>query len=258
MCPAVIVGGFGDPKSACNTSVGSLSILPISSEPNKSAVFSLPSVLSSSLLICYLEPQLFVESCAKNLEIKRGFAYLLQISAIGLLPSAVQACAVLWCAAADSLGGKRAVTKILSVFDGSLRSPKQFLTVSRKHKLCYRYLYRRTREKGWAEIAAAVMCDASVIDEKQGVPLVTFVFPEWTNLSCSTQIATDLVVRKFFYRISLQTYLSVSELCPFQLSEMLLITCQLILNCTNLHSATKTWKTNFTNCSLWDFGKDII
>lgn len=117
MSPAVVISAFGYLKSVCNTSHRSLSILPISSESNKSAVFSLPNVLSSSLLICYFEPQMFVESCAKNLEIKRGFAYLLRISAIGLLPSAVQACAAPWCSAADTVCGEGAVRDILSVFD---------------------------------------------------------------------------------------------------------------------------------------------
>lgn len=35
---------------------------------------------------------MIVESCAKNGDMTLGFAYLLQISAIGLLPSAVQVC----------------------------------------------------------------------------------------------------------------------------------------------------------------------
>lgn len=88
--PAVIISAFGELKSACSIGHRSLSILPIFSESNKSAVFSLHNVLISPLLICYFEPWIFVESCAKNGEMKQGFAHLSQTSAIGLLPSAVQ------------------------------------------------------------------------------------------------------------------------------------------------------------------------
>lgn len=59
---------------------------------------------------------MLVESCAKNLEIKLRFAYLRQISALGLLPSAAQAHAVPWCSAADTLCGERAVIRLFSVF----------------------------------------------------------------------------------------------------------------------------------------------
>lgn len=59
---------------------------------------------------------MFVESCAKNLETKQGFAYLLQISAIGLLPSVVQARAVPWCGATGTLCGERAVIRTLPEF----------------------------------------------------------------------------------------------------------------------------------------------